>query len=431
MRQKLSSILSLTHKILAQLTIARYQPRMIGITGSVGKTSVKNAIYAVLGKDNNRSLRVAESDLKNEFGLSLAIFGDYKASGGFMSWVRVLVCAVWRLVFLNKDYPETLVVEYGANKPGDMKNLLEIVRPDIAVVTVAGEIPAHVEFYGDPSEAILEYGKPIKGLRYNGIAILNSDDSDVLGMQKLTDRKVITYGFDKSADIRIVKFKNESRDGVPFGISFTLKTNKGSVPVKIDKVFGESHAYASAAAAAVGLVHGIDFQTISERLAFYEGERGRVRLLLGIKNSFIIDDTYEASPASFSMAVGILSDIKAPRKLAILGDMLELGEYTESAHITLGKKVSRVTDLLITVGMRAEFIKEGALDAGFPRENIESFQRSDEAKIRVQELVREGDLILIKGSQDMRMEHIVKEIMAEPNRAEELLIRQHNKWLKN
>ncbi len=241
--------------------------------------------------------------------------------------------------------------------------------------------------------------------------------------------KIITFGFNEGADIRITNFRNRSDDGKPLGVSFKLETMEHSVPVRIDGVFGKSQAYAAAVAAAVASVEKINLVTAAEALALYKGEKGRMRLIPGIKRSYILDDTYNASPASSRAALDVLEDLEAQRKIAVLGDMLELGKYTESAHRELGRHAASMVDKLVTVGARSIFTAEGAKESGLPKEDILSFDTSDEAKIEVQKLIEKGDLVLVKGSQGIRMERVVLEIMAEPQKAKDLLVRQYGKWL--
>ena len=170
---------------------------------------------------------------------------------------------------------------------------------------------------------------------------------------------------------------------------------------------------------------------ISDALAFYPGERGRTRIVAGVKNSSLIDDTYNASPLSTWSALEILKEIPAARRIAVLGDMAELGKYTAYAHEDTGAVVAETADLLVAVGAKAKFIAKGALEKGMAEEKIFSFDSADAAKTKVQEVLKEGDLVLVKGSQSARMEKIMLEIMAEPDKAKELLVRQYGRWLRN
>ncbi len=414
-------------KILAKLTIRKYKPFIIGVTGSVGKTSAKSAIYTVL-KFKFR-VRMAGGNLNNELGVPLAILGDYKSSHGAMFWFRVLFAGIWQIIW-TRSYPEILVLEYAADRPGDIDYLLSIAKPDVAVVTGVGRIPVHVEFYSDPEAVAKEKSKLIRALRLGQFAILNFDDPFTLEMKDLFKGKTTTYGFGEGADLKIASFVNRSDEfGKPLGVSFKLETEDNFVPVRIDEIFGASEGFAAAAAAAVGLIKGMNLVNISEALLQYRGEPGRCRLIEGIKNSYILDDTYNSSPLAMEGALGIIKDLSAPRKIAVIGDMAELGKYTIYAHEEIGRKMIGVACILVTVGAKARFIAEGARKAGFPPKDIYSFSDVKEAGQRIQKIIENRDLILVKGSQSMRMEKIVLEIMAKPELAKELLVRQYGKWL--
>ena len=169
---------------------------------------------------------------------------------------------------------------------------------------------------------------------------------------------------------------------------------------------------------------------ISEALVNYRSPAGRLTLIKGIKQSNIIDDTYNASPLAMREALETLKRLKAKRKIAVFGDMLEIGKYTMQAHEEIGHFASKVIDILITVGTRAKFIAEGAAKFGMSKKSIFQFDDVNKAGIFLQDKIQKGDLILIKGSQGVRMEKIVEEVMAEPQRAEELLVRQTPVWKK-
>lgn len=421
---KLQSIL----KVLARLTVKRYGPFIIGVTGSAGKTSTKSAIHSVLS--SAFAVRMGKGNLNNELGLPLVILGDYKTSGGAFFWLKVLFFGFCGLVW-RRNYPEILILEYGADKPGDMDYLLSIVKPDLAVVTAVGEIPVHVEFYQGPEGVAKEKGKLARAVGLGGSVVLNLDDTFVGDMRELTKERVMTYGFSEEADLRVSSFMNRSEDGKPMGISFKLETGDNFVPVKIDGSLGKAKAYAAAAAAAVGLIKGMNLVKISEALAQYEGEPGRCHLIEGVKNTNLIDDTYNSSPIAVVSALEVLKDIPATRKVAILGDMAELGQYTNYAHEEAGKLVKDSADVLITVGPKGKFIADGARKHGFLKNNIYSFSDYQETVKNIKDIIEPQDLILVKGSQSMRMEKVIMEIMANPEKADKLLVRQYGKWLKS
>ena len=401
--RKLQSVL----KILARLMIKRYKPGIIGITGSVGKTSTKEAVYAVLR--NVRRIRASSGNFNNELGLPLTILDDWQKIQGLFFWPRVIFASLWQIIF-GGDYPDILILEYGAGRPGDVKYLLEIVKPNIGIVTAIGDIPVHVEFYSGPDAVAREKSRLVEALPAQGFSVLNFDDEAVLDMKERTRAHVMTYGFGEGAEIRITNFENREEGGRPAGIAFKLEYGGSFVPVRLDNCFGKAQAYAAAAAACVGLVFGLNLVKISESLLYYQAPPRRMKLLNGVKETYIIDDCYNASPLSMHGAIDTIKDLKASRKIGVLGDMLEIGKYAIEAHEEIGRLSAKVFDLLITVGPRAKFIADLAVKSGLNKKNVFSFDTADEAKLKVQELIKKGDLILVKGSRAMRLDKIIEEI---------------------
>jgi len=191
---------------------------------------------------------------------------------------------------------------------------------------------------------------------------------------------------------------------------------------------GNGIAAACAAAVAVGEIFTIGLAQAVEALAGMRPPAGRMRILRGIKESIIIDDSYNASPAAMHLALETVKHLPAQRHVVVLGDMLELGEATIKAHQAAGDMAGDIADVLVCVGERARFIADSAGNQML-KERIHWFRESSEAAITVQQLLKPGDLVLVKASQGKRMERIVKEIMAEPQRAGELLVRQSARWL--
>ena len=431
MKELIKNIIIWKINFIARMYLWRFKPVIIAITGNVGKTSTKEAITAVLS--STKRVRSGKGNLNNEFGVPLVIVGNwmddyYEGGNTLWFWAKVLHLSFFGW-FFARNYPEVLVLEYGADKPGDIKRLVKKFRPHIGVVTAVGEIPVHVEFFSGSEAVAREKSKLIEALAPTGYAILNSDDDVVLDMEKRTKATVITYGFGEGAEVRVSNFDHKTDNNIPLGTSFKLHYGPNSfVPVNVMGSLGPSQAHAAAAAAAVGIALDMNLVEISDALSYYDGPKGRLKILAGIKNSWIIDDTYNASPASTHLALSVLRELPAKRRIAVLGDMLELGKYAIQAHQTVGDLVDGFVDVLVCVGARAKFIADSAGNQ-MPKENIHTFDTADMAKKKVQELVKEGDLILVKGSQGMRMERIVEEIMAEPDKKKELLVRQSKKWL--
>jgi len=413
---------------LARLTIARYRPRVIGITGSVGKTSAKRAIAAVL--TNSRRVRMAEGNLNNEIGMPLAILGSWdaeelklvsrdqqKGTAKFRKLIfllKVMAVGAWRIIVRSKKYPEILILEYGADRPGDIFRLMRIAQPDIGIVTAIGDVPVHVEFYSGPEQVAREKARLIERLMPGSFAVLNHDDDMVDPLRDHTRARVMTYGFDEGADLRIVRFENRSEDGIPAGVSFKFEHEGSSVPVRIDGVFGKTTAYAAAAAACVGLIFNINLVTISEALADYVPAPSRMELLPGIKRTLVIDDAYNASPLSMYAALDTLEGLPAERKIAVLGDMLEIGKYTLEAHENIGRRAAKAADVLVAIGPRAKFIAEAAHAAGMNKSHIYSFDTAEEAIQPLTHFMKRGDLVLVKGSHAMELNKVVDAVKAEP-----------------
>ncbi len=438
MRELIKKIIAWKLGIIAKMYLWLYKPQIVAVTGNVGKTSTTEAIAAVLGRF--KRVRFGKGNLNNEFGVPLTIVGNwvddyYEAENALFFWVRVLVVSFFGLLF-QRNYPEVLVLEYGADKPGDIKRLATKFKPHVGVVTAVGQVPVHVEFFSGADAVAREKGRLVEALSVSDFAVLNFDDLTVLEMREKTKAKVLTYGFSEGANIKISNLEFLISNEKPEGVSFKMNYNDSFVPFKLKGSLGKSQGYAAAAAAAVGSIFGMNLVDISEALSEYHGPKGRLKIIKGIKNSVIVDDTYNASPLSTHLALETLRDLPGTRKIAVLGDMLELGKYTIKAHQEVGNIAGSFVDLLVCVGARAKFIADSAFNqlapteaSGMPTESIYKFETSDEAKLKVKELIKEGDLVLVKGSQGMRMEKIVEEIMAEPQNAKELLVRQSKKWL--
>ena len=457
--------------VLAKAYLAKYKPKIVAVTGNTGKTSTKEMIAAVL--ESEFKIRVNGGNLNNELGVPLTIlesplrnpvskWGEeyYEKGGTPVFWLKIVLKSLIGL-FKEEDFPEILVLEYGADRPGDIAKLAKNFKPDVAVVTAIGEIPVHVEYFSGPEELVAEKSKLVEVLESSDFAVLNADDLQVLEMKEKTKASIKTFGFSPEADMRVSDFNFKiGPNNEPEGVVFKICTDQSDIPPTFDprllarefssrcmsdwlqiKIFGslgKSQAWAAAAAATVGLIFGMNLSKIRDALNNYHGPAGRLKILKGIKNSWLIDDTYNASPVSTHLALETLRALSFPhletgflsgRKIAILGDMLELGKYTVQAHQEAGNFAGTFADFLVTVGARAKFMAEAAGNQ-MAKENILSFDTSLEAASKVEELIKERDLVLVKGSQGMRMEKIVEEIMAEPEKKRELLVRQSKRWLK-
>jgi UDP-N-acetylmuramoyl-tripeptide--D-alanyl-D-alanine ligase len=420
-------------KFFAKRILAKYKPKIVGITGSVGKTSAREAIGAVLSAKFR--VRPSLKNYNNEFGLPLSIIGAESPARNIFGWLAVFGKACQLLLIKDKAYPEILVLEMGVDKPGDMDYLNSITSCDVGVITALGV--AHLEAFGSAEKIDKEKAKLLENLNpKSGQAILNFDDERVKALSRHLGARVLSYGFNEGAAVKagnlLFKFEESKRLDNLSGLTFKINYEGAMVPVILPKVVGQAAVYAALAGAAVGVAFGLNLVEIAAALKNFDSPRGRMKLISGVKRTLIIDDTYNSSPESARAAINFASLIKADgrfRKVAVMGDMLELGPYSEEGHREVGRALAKAWfDLVVTAGERSRDIDRGAKEGGMKEEQLFHFSRNTEAGIFVQDRIKEGDLILIKGSQGARMEQIVKELMAEPLKAEKLLVRQGEEW---
>lgn len=425
----MKSLIQKILKMLAKLILKKYRPEVIGITGSAGKTGAKEAIYAVLSAKfkARRSLK----NYNNEIGLPLAIIGAASPAKSIFGWLKIFFFAGKLLLKRDKNYPEILILEMAADKPGDLIYLTDIARPDIAVITSIGE--AHLEKFGSLENIKREKAVLAKSVDRPGYVVLNIDDRSTKLLIKEIKAKILTYGLDKEAEVSAQELKlmfNQLNKDAEAGLNFKLVSRGAFIPVFLPKVIGRAGVYAALAGVGLGVIKGMNLVEISQALKKYSPPPGRMRLLAGVKNTYIIDDTYNASPAAAILALETLAAMpKTGMKYAALGDMLELGRLTQAKHEEVGRAVVKnKIDKLIAVGERARDMVRSALSAGMKEDDVFHFDSNQAAGKFIQERIKPGDIILVKGSQGARMEKIVKEIMAEPLGAQELLVRQGREW---
>ena len=415
--------------ICAKIYLWRYHPRLIAVTGNAGKTSTRLAIASVLAAKYR--VRTAGANLNTELGVPATIVGvpmaEYERLGGSpWFWFTAMVRAKMNLLWERRT-PEVIVLEYGADRPDDIRRLARRYRPEIAVVTRVGEVPVHVEFFSSAEHLAQEKSQLVRALPADGHAVLNFDDQSVLDMRRATTASVTTFGFGTGADVLasepMVRFSGPR----PVGMNFDVTAEGTTMPVLVRGSLGKGIAVAATAAIAVGRIMGVGMAEAAQALAQFTPPPGRMRILDGIKDSLIIDDSYNASPAAMHLAIDTVRHLNG-RKVLVLGDMLELGQHSVQAHQAVGTMAATVADVLVCVGESARFYETAAADQMAP-DRIRRFENSRDAAVEVQKLIRPGDIVLVKGSQGIRMERIVKEIMASPERAGGLLVRQSARWL--
>ncbi len=413
----------------SKLVLLRHRPKIIAITGSVGKTSTKDAIFTILSKFKN--VRKSEKSFNSEIGLPLTILGCPNGWDNPLVWMENFLRG-FSVIFFKRSYPEWLILEVGAGKPGDIKNIAPWLRPDIVVITRFPDKPVHVEFFGSSEKIIEEKSSLAFALKKDGLLVLNHDDEKVYALHQKTKSRVVSYGANELATYRSVYeellYKEHNGVEIPDGITFKLEYNGNTFPVMLPKVLGMHFISGALASLAVANEIGCDLLTSINALASYQTPPGRLTFIEGINDSIIIDDTYNSSPVAMDAALEVLKTIKGKRHIAVLGDMLELGKLTEEAHKEIGRNVKGIADILVVVGPRAKFITDGALEVGFKEKNIYIFDSSVLAGEFLKDLLKGGDVVLLKGSQGVRLERAIVPIMARPEERYTLLCRQEKEW---
>lgn len=426
MKNQLKKILEKILFILARAILKKYQPKVIGITGSIGKSSAKEAVYAVL-KDNFR-VRTNIKNYNNEIGLPLTIIGEKSPGADFWGWAKVFGRALSLIFKTDSKYPEILILEMGSDRAGDLKHLTDLAPADIGIVTNVS--PVHLESFKTLEKIAKEKSTLVTRLKPGGWGLLNGDSEKVYEMKNVVKGRFLVYGFKPDAQIKALESDLSYRGDKISGLSFKLSYNGAVVPVFLPDVLADHLVYAAMAAAGVGIILEMNLLQIAEALHNFVPPKGRMHLLDGVKGSKIIDDTYNASPEATVAAVGTLAKVESNgRKIAVLGDMLELGDYEKKGHQAVGEAVAKAgIELLVVVGDRAKMIANAAISNGYAGE-VKFFLNSIEAGDYLLNAVKAGDLILVKGSQGMRMERVSKALLAEPERVGELLVRQDDDWL--
>ncbi len=347
--------------------------KVIGITGSSGKTSTKDILYQILNRNYN--IKKNEGNFNNQIGVPLTLF---KMDG-------------------DEDF---FIVEMGMSQTGEIKLLAEIADPQIGLITNVG--PAHLEFFDSIEEIALAKGELIEALGKDDLAVLNYDNSYTKIINELTDdqTEIQYFGFNPSADFSIKEFKYQEG-----GMNFKLCSNSFEEEMNTN-LFGQHNLYNILAAVTVASNLNVNWQLIKEVIKDLKLSELRSEIKTVNEIKFIMD-CYNANPASMENALKVLINIEANRKIAVLGDMLELGDNKEEIHSKLGQNVSGMEiDFLLTIGKLAKYISTAALDFGFKKDNVKHFREKTDLIKYLKDIAQIDDLILLKGSRGMKMEDI-------------------------
>jgi UDP-N-acetylmuramoyl-tripeptide--D-alanyl-D-alanine ligase len=363
---------------LAKYWRQKFNPRVIGLTGSVGKSTTKELVTSVLAHRFN--VLKSEGNFNNEIGLPLT------------------------LLKLNSTY-EYLVLEMGMYDVGEITLLCDMAQPHVGVVTNVG--PTHLERLGTIERIAQAKSELVQALpRHESYAILNHDDPFVLAMKDKTEAKVVTYGLSPEADLWASDVTSAGLEGIRFVFNYGGDAVYARVPL-----LGRHSVHTALRAALVGLVEGLAWGDIIAGLQSLP-KTAQLRLVSapGPNGSIILDDTYNASPASTIAALNLLDDLAYPRKIAVMGDMLELGSFEEEGHRKVGCRAASIVDLLITIGQRAKLIAKEAQACGLQKLQILELETNQLAIDYLQDILSPNDVVLVKGSNSQHMDEIVNEL---------------------
>lgn len=386
---------------------------IIGITGSVGKTTAKEATAKILA--SRFSTLASAKSLNSDFGVPLTLLEEESGFSNPWKWLCILFRAEWR--GMTRLPHEKIILELGIDAPGDFPKLLKIIEPQIGVfLNVA---PVHLEHFKSMEEIAAEKSLLIASLPGPGVAILNADDK--FSSVAATPAKKVFFGTSAQADLRATGIKEDLG-----GISAKLKWKQETAELRVP-VLGKHNLPSLLAAITVGIIEGVGLKKSVAALSDFRLPAGRLNLLEGINGSRIIDGSYNANPASLSAALDTFGKLKAPRKIAVLGQMNELGEDAEKYHREAAKKAAKVADVVVGVFGDAKFFTTAAKRA---KKQAEFFDKAEAAGEWLKKEIKAGDLILMKGSQNnVRLEKTIAKILQ--NKADrKLLCRQEKAWKK-
>ncbi len=370
----------------------RHDVRVVGITGSVGKTTVKELIAAVLAR--RYAVLKSEANLNTEIGIPLTLLN------------------------LRAEH-QRAVLELAMYEPGDIALLARITRPTVGVVTNVG--PVHLERVRSFGRIVAAKAELVEALPADGLAVLNGDDARVAAMARRTRARSVLYGLSEQCDVRATDLSGHGLDGFSFRLTISrgvgLQPDRGAEggEIRIDcPLPGKHHVYAALAAAAVALNDGMSIAEIADALrefpaAHPEVLEGRLTVRPGPNGSTIIDDSYNASPASMIAALDLLAETQG-RHVALLGHMRELGTAEAEGHALVGQHAAKTCDILFVVGEDARHLADAARDAGC--RDVHWLAATEDAAEALRKELRAGDICLIKASRAVGLESVVETVVA-------------------
>lgn len=395
---------------LASLVAKKYRVKIVAITGSVGKTTAKEAIWTVLSQaySAQRSLYNANTEWSIcasviSPGFEPTFTSSGKARVSLVQYLGLIWQAKLKLLF-NRPYPQVLVLEMAADRPGDIRWFNKWFDYDVAVVTTIGS--THLDYYRDQAELTGEKLALTKKVKPDGLVVINGECEECQGYIAKPDRRCVTFGMSDKYDYWYVpteaarhQFHHKEREIRP------------ELPV------GRQWTPAALMAWAAGDEFGMTDEQVMAGLRQLQPVAGRFQIHKTSRFT-VIDDTYNAAPESMKVALESLKDLARGRRVAILGEMRELGDKKETRHLELGALAAKKVDLLVAMGEAGKLIANGARQAGMPNENIVELAwdpqhaHPDSVMSQLLPILQDNDTVLVKASRTIYLDKVVKRLLA-------------------
>lgn len=424
--------------LIAKAILWQHKPYIIAVTGNLGKTTTKDSIVAAL---SNRPVRGSAKSLNTDIGIPLTIIGANNPWSHVGKWILVIGKGI--ITFFAREYPEYLVLEVGADAPDDILSITKWLHPQIVVLTQFADVPVHIENFNNDRDLLIRE-KEYLAMAAEEMLIYNGDDIDCQNIAKrvgMADDKVHRVSFGRGIHNTLML-----RD---VGNSYDLHSVVGTVEydhrlykVKLEDTLGTAAVLATMPAILAAIyINGYECEyeydddllnVIGDTIKMLNKtvrQPGRMRPLYGIKNTLIIDDTYNSSPKAVENGLETLRDISSKyRRIIVLGDMKELGDQSESEHYRIGRLIPTSGNVLVTLGHEAKHIASGARDAGMRDGWVLECDTIDDVISELINIILPGDIIYIKGSQSMRMEKVVQVMLSNEHDPSKALTRQDKEW---
>jgi UDP-N-acetylmuramoyl-tripeptide--D-alanyl-D-alanine ligase len=367
-------------QILAQNTLREHPVKVVGITGSIGKTTTKEFTSALLSQ--LFKVLKSEGNFNNHLGLPLSVLK------------------------LEDDH-QIAVLEMGMSHAGEINRLTQIAPPDVAVITNVQ--PVHLKFLKTMANIADAKREILEGMKANGTAVLNGDDPWIKKLSSSWKGEKVLFGITRNWDISAQNIQKLGLDGMSFELNYGGRGERITLPFFYDSMLSNFLA-----AVAVAFTFSVPVEPIIEQAAQLKPSAARGTVFLLENNKRLIDDSYNSNPAALKATLKSVAELPAKRKIAVLGDMLELGEDAAEYHFSAGKQVVESGfEILVTVGPLAKHMADGAREAGMPKDCIHTFDNSRGAAESLGKFLEQGDLILVKGSRGVKMECIIERLREE------------------